>query len=285
MNPESCEPERVRGYLEAGINRVSLGVQSFHDDILATVGRLHRADTAARAVATLRGAGLENLSLDLIAGLPGSTVETFRSDVGAAIALGPEHVSVYMLETDKPTPLARSAAAGQVALPGEDEVAAMFEAGADLLRGSGLQHYEISNFARPGAESRHNLKYWREGPIVGVGPSAWSHWRGRRLGRVRDLGRYLEALESGRSPVEEDATLEGEAAAGEALYLALRMLAGADLDALSRRHGFDLGARFGPAMDRLEEHGLLARERGGRLVRLTRRGVLVANEVFQAFCL
>jgi oxygen-independent coproporphyrinogen-3 oxidase len=283
MNPESCEPAAAAALAAAGINRVSLGAQSFHDDVLRRAGRPHDAERTRRAARDLRGAGVGNLNLDLIAGLPGSTVASFRRDLEEALALAPDHLSAYVLETDKPTPLARAAAAGEVRLPDDDEAAGMYETAAAMLPAAGLRHYEISNFARPGRESRHNRKYWVGEPFVGVGPSAWSYLDGRRFARRRGLGRWLEAIEAGRPAAEEVVALPPESAAGEAIYLGLRLLDGVDLGSLSRRFGLDLQARHAEALERLAGLGLVDWDPGRGRARLTRRGLALANEVFAEF--
>ncbi len=283
MNPASCAPKAARDLLHAGINRISLGVETFDARTLSAVGRLHDAADVRRAVRILREAGLDNLSLDLLAGLPGASVRRFLDDVDAALDLGPEHLSIYMLETDKPTPLARDARRGHVRLPGEDEVAEMFAGGARRVRDAGFQQYEIANFARPGRQSRHNLKYWLDRPVLGVGPSACSYLRGRLTERVRGLGRYVTAVEDGSPTTELDGPPVPMRSAGEAVYLALRVLEGVDLRALSRRYGTDLPARYGAVLERLARDGLVAWEPDESRVRLTSRGALLANEVFAEF--
>lgn len=283
LNPEAPLVEHLESVLGAGVNRISVGVQSFHDDVLQAVGRPHDRSDVVRTIGILRDLGLGNLSIDLIAGLPGTSLASFQEDVEEALALQPDHISVYMLETDKPTPLARAASSGGIELPDEDETAEMFERASGALAGSGMHHYEISNWARPGFESRHNLKHWLDLPLLGVGPSAWSYLSGRRLGRIRGLPGYLEAVESGRTPVDEEATLPPEAAAAEALYLGLRLLDGVQLRPLSTRYGVALDERFGSVLDRLHDDGLVAWDPVRAHVCLTPRGVMMSNEVFGEF--
>ncbi len=277
-NPESLVPEALEAYREAGIDRVCVGIQSLDDRVLAAVGRLHDASQAVEALERSRAAGFRSVGLDLIAGLPGEDLRSWARTVRAAAALGPDHVSVYLLETDKDTPLARSLRASRIEVADDDALARAYEESADVLEAAGLPAYEISNFARPGHESRHNLKYWTDAPYAGFGLGAHAYLGGERRANVRDLDTYLARLDAGQDPVLTSEAYDPVRRAGEALILGLRRLAGVDLDAIGARYGIDLATRHREAWERAESAGLL--ERAGRRARLTRWGRLRCNELF-----
>jgi oxygen-independent coproporphyrinogen-3 oxidase len=281
-NPETVTPGAAERWLEAGVTRVSLGAQTFHDSTLRSLGRLHDAAAIRSAVARLRRAGCTNLSLDLIAGVD---TRGFEADLEAACHLAPEHLSVYLLEVDeaevgKPTPLARRVATGRWRAPAEDWYAEAYPRAVERLSKSGLTRYEICSFARTGRACHHNLKYWHSQEVIGFGPSAHSLVSGRRFAVTRDLGSYLDALERGQQPALELDDGGDEQRAAETLFLALRLAAGVDPIQVARRTGRTLGAEQWRELRRLAEAGLLEWE--GPRMRLTLRGVLLSNEVFQA---
>jgi oxygen-independent coproporphyrinogen-3 oxidase len=257
---------------------VSVGVQSFDDAVLRRVGRAHGARDAERAVTDARAAGFPAVSLDLIAGLPGEDARTWAASVERAAALAPDHVSVYLLETDKDTPLARAVHAGRVAIEGDDAQAALYEATCDVLEGAGFEAYEISNFARSGLRSRHNLKYWTDAPYAGFGLGAHGYAGGGRRANRKDLDGYLAAVEAGEDPVVWSEGYDAARRLEEALFLGLRVSRGVDLAELGARYGIDPRARFREAWERGGAAGLTVEE-GGR-VRLTRAGRLRSNELF-----
>jgi putative oxygen-independent coproporphyrinogen III oxidase len=282
-NPETVRTRAARRWRAAGVNRVSLGAQTFDAAVLARVGRRHRPSTIDRAVERLRQAEFRNLSLDLIAGL---APDALAGDLERATALRPEHLSVYLLEVDEeeiggPTALGRQRARGLWRSPDPDWFADAYLGAVEFLRAAGLHRYEICNFARPGCESRHNLKYWRGEPVIGFGPSAHSHWEGERFRVPPDVGRYMEALEGGAPP----ARLLDRAGVGdriaEAFFLGLRLEEGIDTEEIGERTGEDVARRHGPLIDELLQGGLM--ERSGRRLKLTNRGFLVSNEIFQRF--
>ena len=282
-NPESVTSERVSDWLAAGINRLSLGVQSFDDAVLAPRGRLYVATQAEAAARIISGGGIENLGIDLIAGLPGETTEGFRAGIERALALEPSHVSVYLIETDdalKETRLTREVRAGRERLAGEDETVEMYQTAVGMLTAAGYRHYEISNFARPGLESVHNLKYWTGGAYLGLGPSAHSSVGGRRFGRPGDLAEWIAWVESGTGiPPGADYTLDSaDARAREALVLELRLIEGVNLADFAGRWGYDPSSRLRDEIASLVGDQL-AVCKAGRL-RLTRQGILMSNEVF-----
>ena len=227
-NPDSLHTaEKASGFLAAGVNRISLGVQSLHDGMLETLGRLHRANAAREAFRAIREAGCANLSLDLMWGLPGQTLEQWLEDARAAIALGPEHISAYGLTLEPGTPLAESC--GDAELPSEDVQCAMYLEGIRLFEEAGLHHYELSNFARDGFRCRHNLGYWEGRDYLGVGPAATSTIGGERWTNPEGEG-WLEQVREGRRCPERE-PLDRATRALELMMLRLRTVDGLPLDA------------------------------------------------------
>ena len=259
-NPETVTAELISGYREAGVNRVSLGAQSLEAPVLAALGRVHAVGAVGRAVAALREAGMAEFNLDLIFGAAGETIESWGGTLRAALELGPSHVSAYALTVEAGTPLAADPARH----PDGDLQADMYLLADEVLSAAGFEWYEVSNWARPGHECRHNLLYWTQGSYRGLGCSAHSHVDGRRWWNVRTPERYLALVEAGASPEAAGETLDPAGRRAEALELALRTRAGVPAAAVD------------PA-DGLEELGLVARAEE-RMV-LTRRGRLLANEV------
>ncbi|HZI94499.1 MAG TPA: radical SAM family heme chaperone HemW [Patescibacteria group bacterium] len=282
-NPESVTPQSAAAWRAAGVNRLSLGVQSFNDSVLPRRGRLYDAAGACAAVRVARGSGFDNVSVDLIAGLPGETSSSFLAGIARLVDMAPDHASVYLLETDdalKQTPLTLALREGRERLPDEEATVTMYTGAVERLVGAGYHHYEISNFAQPGRESRHNLKYWRSEEYCGVGPSAHSCLGGRRFGRPADMAGWIQEIREGLfAPLKDDYTLEeASARAREALVLSLRLIDGVDLVEFARRWDFDPAVELSREIDDLRREGLLA-SRGASLS-LTPRGVLLSNEVF-----
>ncbi len=271
-----------------GVNRVSLGVQSFVDREAATSGRLHNQATALRDLERLRAAGIYRLNIDLIAGLPHQTTESWRQSLDVLIATGVEHASVYMLEVDEDSRLGKEMLAGGFryhtgAVPNDDTIAGMFEEAAERLEDKGMVQYELSNFAFAGKESKHNLKYWERQPYLGIGVDAHSMLRsGRAAGGVAMRFGYGDELAGflagGARWVPELLTRRAELE--EAWFLGLRLSRGVDLRQLRHEHGADEVNAFLPTIKRLREDGLLIMN-DARVI-LTRRGKLLSNEVFEA---
>src|SRR6266852_3453108 len=266
-DPETIDEEKAASWARAGINRVSFGVQSFSDKELAAAGRMHRRADIYRAVPILRDAGIQNISFDLIAGLPHQTRESWRKALEELTALVPEHVSVYLLEVDEGSRLGKELLTGGArysagAVPSEDEMAEFYEMAQAVLRAAGYHHYEISNWAKPGFESKHNVKYWRREPYLGFGAGAHSFSGTQRWANAHDAAAYVSAVESGRFPVEQLETVTVEQALEEELFLGLRQLERIDVARLERNYGVTLSERFEP----LTSAGLLERE--GSVVRL-----------------
>jgi oxygen-independent coproporphyrinogen-3 oxidase len=278
-DPETVTEEKAAAWVAAGINRVSFGVQSFGDEELKAAGRMHRRADVYRAAAILRGAGIANISFDLIAGLPKQTRTTWRESLDSLVELAPEHVSVYLLEVDEGSRLGSELlrggnrySAGDV--PDDDTMAELYETACAVLGATGYEHYEISNWARPGFASRHNLKYWRREAYLGFGAGAHSFSGTERWANAHDAAGYVGALTAGRLAVEQLEKLTAESALEEELFLGLRQLAGIDVGRIEREYGVSLDARFA----RLSSAGLIERE--GSLVRLAPGRVSVSNEVF-----
>ena len=278
-DPETIEAEKAAAWVFAGINRVSLGAQSFADKELVAAGRVHRRADIARAVGILRDAGIANISVDLIAGLPYQTRESWGESLRELVALRPEHVSVYLLEIDEGSRLGLEVLKGGAkysagALPSDDEMAEFYETAQEFLARAGYHHYEISNWAKPGCESRHNLKYWRREAYLGFGAGAHSFSGTQRWANAHDAAAYVGALQGGRLPVEQLEKVTAEQALEEELFLGLRQLDGIDVSRIERDYGVALAARFDP----LATAGLIERE--GSVVRLAPGRLSISNEVF-----
>lgn len=280
-NPESLEPARLEALVRNGVNRLSLGVQAWQPGLLRRLGRRHGPGEVRRAVEEARRAGLANLNADLIFGLPGQGLGEWRESLEAAVALGFEHLSAYALELEPETAFGRLRAAGRLPLPDEEEVAAMYRLAQRFLAQSGYRQVEISNWARPGFESRHNLLYWRTEEWLGLGPGAASRLGGLEWRNGGDVEAYLRALEEGQPPPREVAVLDAMRAASDAVVLGLRLGAGVDPEAFRRRFGLALEEAFPGAVRRALASGL-AELRGGRL-RLTEEGCFLAHRVMVEF--
>jgi oxygen-independent coproporphyrinogen-3 oxidase len=278
-DPETVEAGKAAGWVGAGINRVSFGLQSCVDEELVAAGRMHRRADIYRAVPILREAGISNISFDLIAGLPYQTRESWRRSLEELAVLEPEHVSVYLLEVDEGSRLGKELLAGggrysAGAVPSEDEMAEFYELAQEKLRAAGYHHYEISNWAKPGFESRHNLKYWRREAYLGFGAGAHSFSGTERWANAHDAAEYVKEIENGRLPMEKHEKLTAESALEEELFLGLRQLDGIDLAQIEREYGVSLAGRFDP----LASAGVV--ERDGGVVRLAPGRLSISNEVF-----
>jgi oxygen-independent coproporphyrinogen III oxidase len=278
-DPETIEAKKAGAWVQAGINRVSFGLQSFVDKELVAAGRMHRRADIYRAVPILREAGIRNISFDLIAGLPHQTKESWRQSLEELKALAPEHVSIYLLEIDEGSRLGKELLLGGVkysaaAVPSEDDMAEFYETAQEELRPAGYHHYEISNWAKPGFESKHNLKYWRREAYLGFGAGAHSFSGAERWANGHDPAAYVDALHGGRLPVEQHEKLTAESALEEELFLGLRQLGGIDVGRIEREYGVTLAGRFDP----LASAGFV--ERNGNIVRLAPGRLSVSNEVF-----
>jgi oxygen-independent coproporphyrinogen III oxidase len=284
--PGTLTPAVLEALQRGGVNRVSLGVQSFVDREAAAVGRLHKKDIVLDDIRRLRAAGISNLNVDLLAGLPHQTADSWESSLTEVIASGAPHVSVYMLEVDEDSRLGRELIAGGTKyhahfVPDEDQTADFYVAACERLEAAGVKQYEISNFARQGSESRHNLKYWTRQPYLGFGVDAHSMLQVQgeieavRFSTPDSLDGYVRAMPLTRTPVSRHAALE------EAFFLGLRLNAGVDLWALVRQFGEEALQASSAIVTEFVSDGLLQRERD--VIRLTPRGRLLSNEVFARF--
>ncbi len=277
-NPGTLTPARLEALRAGGADRLSIGAQSFDPARLRLLGRAHTAADIPRAFAAARAAGFGNIGLDLIHAVPGQARAELQRDLERALALGPEHVSVYALSLEEGTPLAARAARGDLPAVEDEEARDQFEALRATLGAAGYEHYELSNFARPGFACRHNLLYWSGGEYLGAGPAAHSHRHGARWGNLPSPAAWAGAVAGGRSPRAFEERLDPEAHARETLVFGLRRLAGWDRAAFRRLTGFDYEALRGPQIRRLAGRGLL--ERDARGLRLADRALFVSDAVF-----
>jgi oxygen-independent coproporphyrinogen-3 oxidase len=280
-NPETVDRAKLERFRDAGVNRLSFGVQSFQDAELKRLGRIHSADRARTAVHEARAAGFDNVSLDLMMWLPGQSVEGWLANVDALIAAQPDHASLYLLELYPNAPLKEDMARGGWSLAPDDDAAEMYLRAMERLEAAGLRQYEISNVARPGRESRHNLKYWTDGDWLAFGCGAHGTLDGVRWKNVAGTEEYISRVMNGVSPESERRVLTRDERLEEALFTGLRLNDGIDAEAAGRRYGVDVFQKYGAALRPFVDAGWLVRD-GGRL-RLTRDGMLTANEVMAVF--
>lgn len=281
INPGSSSLQKLREFRSLGINRASFGVQTFADQELAKLGRSHTAADARRTFHDLRAAGFENISFDLIAGLPGQTLAGWQQNVEEALALSPEHLSFYLLEVHSGTPLAQHIQRGIQPRPDEDLAAVMYEWMLERAVAAGYEHYEISNLCRPGFSSRHNTKYWTAAPYFGFGCSAHSYDGRSRWSKERDVLKYVKSVEKGFSAIKEKQDLTESDLRAEAVFLGLRLMRGVSLQQYREAFGEDLLAKHSIELARFRDAGLV--ELNEDRFRLTRNGALLSNEVFAAF--
>jgi len=273
-NPSAnARADFFRALLQAGVNRLSIGVQSFQDLNLKKLGRIHDASEALRAVREARRAGFENVSVDLIYGIPNQRMSEWLRDLQLAVSEGATHISAYELTVEPGTALSKWVEKGLVRLPGPDRVAEFYLRAHELLTESGFEHYEVSNYSLPGFRCRHNEGYWRRTPYLGLGPSAHSFFRNCRSWNWRDLRKYCSLLESGRLPLESKEELSSSQELAERVFLGLRTRDGVEIDSLAP--GPELPARLRAVAEEYREHLELD---DGR-VRPTALGMLVAEEL------
>jgi oxygen-independent coproporphyrinogen-3 oxidase len=275
-NPNTVTSEKLSLLLILGVNRLSLGIQSFSDNILQDLGRLHTGEQAADAFRLARTIGFSNIGLDFIYGIPGQTATEWEETLGAALALKPEHVSAYSLSLDHGSQFMRESESGRFAMPDDEVIAAMYERAVQALNNAGYGHYEISNFSLPGYECRHNMNYWDRGEYLGLGPGAWSFISGRRYANISDTTEYSQRLSCGRSIVEAEEIIGPEPSAMETILLGLRTMKGLDLLRFEMEYGADVLRRLERSAVPLRDAGLLCVT--DRRLRLTERGILLLDE-------
>ena len=280
-NPETVTTLTLEQFRTAGVNRLSFGVQSFRDEELKRLGRLHSAERAMQAVESARAAGFDNVSIDLMMWLPGQDVAQWLASVDAAIRVNADHLSLYILEVYPHLPLKQDIDRYGWTQGPDDAAAEMYESAMARLDAAGYEQYEISNVSRAGRESRHNVKYWTDGDWLGFGPGAHSTWDGIRWRNLASTEEYINRIACGESAVVDRRTLTDEERLGDALFTGLRLSCGVDVDLLSMRYGVDVWRRFGDRLAPFLEAGILLRQ--DTRLRLTRPGMLLANEVMSVF--
>jgi oxygen-independent coproporphyrinogen III oxidase len=277
-DPETIEHDKALEWVASGINRVSFGSQSFVDDELKAAGRMHRRSDIDRAVSILRAAGLTNLSFDLIAGLPKQTAESWQYSLAQTIALSPEHVSIYMMEIDEGSRLGLEVLRGGARysareLPSDEAMADFYALAQRQLKSAGYIQYEISNWAKPGFASKHNLKYWNREPYLGFGAGAHSFLGTQRWANLHDPAAFVEAISAGRPAIESVQSVTPEAALEEEIFLGLRQMSGIDLGRIERQYRVN----FSEKVQRLASAGMV--ERDGQVLRLAPEKLNVSNEI------
>ena len=283
-NPGTIDPSSLKAFSNTGINRISLGIQSFDDRFLTCLGRIHTAEKSCQAFRDARVAGFKNISIDLIHSLPGQSLDQWQTELQQALTLGPEHISTYGLTIENGTPFAHTYPTDSPELPDEDLSADMFELADELLAESGFEHYEIANYARPGYRSQHNSGYWKRDGYLGLGVAAHSFLRegyGVRFSNPDTLEEYRTLVMSGRLERKDELRLTQSDAMAEYMFLGLRLSEGVSLPDFECEFGQSLESVYGDAIADLVRLGLL--KRNGSVITLTRRGILLSNQVFARF--
>lgn len=277
-NPGTLTQAQLEGLRKEGINRLSMGAQSFDTHLLKTLGRIHSPDDISQAVQQARAAGFTSINLDLMFGLPEQTMQHWRETLEQALELHPEHFSLYSLIVEEGTPFYTWVHEGRITPGDEDLCADMYEYADDLLQRVGYVNYEISNWALPGHYSRHNLTYWQNLPYIGMGAGAYSSFSGRRFSNEREPLEYIKILKTQRLPEVESETIGCEQAMSETAFLALRTAMGLHLPTFEQRFTIPFKQFVGDRLAIVEDAGLLEYE--GEWLRLSKRGRLLGNEVF-----
>ncbi len=282
MNPATVSLEKLKDFKSLGVNRASFGVQTFDDRSLKLLARGHDADDARKTFELLRIAEYENISFDLIGGLPNQSLKDWEKNLEEALKMKPEHLSLYLLEIHEGTPLAEQIRTQRQPMPDEDLAGEMYEMMVEKVSANGFEHYEISNFAKPEFESKHNNKYWLCEPVIGFGVSAHSFdGTQKRWSNERDTNQYVSLVEAGKSPVIETESLTQKQLSSEFAFLNLRLAKGLSLADFEDSFGYDLRNIYADDLERFENMGLL--EFTGNSLRLTKKGFVYSNEVFEIF--
>lgn len=283
VNPGTAGGEKLAALYQAGVNRISFGVQSFEDHLLKKIGRMHTAKEAKDAIYLAKSVGFENISLDLMYGLPTQTLGEVKNSLDEALALDITHISVYGLKVEEDTPFDALQRAGKLALPDADLEAAMYDEIMQMLPAKGYERYEISNFAKIGFESRHNLKYWQNQPYVGLGAAAHSYLESRRYANTVDVKQYIAFLKEDKTPVTEMQELKREHIIEEFCFLALRTKRGISIPLFNEKFNCNFFSIYGHSIDNLKMKGLLTGDETN--IYLTELGMKYGNQVFYAFLL
>ena len=280
-NPGELSREKLEILYRAGVNRLSFGVQSFNDELLQKIGRTHRAVDVYETLALAQDVGFSNISIDLIYGLPGQTLDDFKETLNQALALDLPHYSSYSLIVEPKTVFYNSMQKGKLNLPPQELEAAMYELVMETMEQHGLHQYEISNFSKPGFESRHNLTYWDNLEYYGIGAGAHGYTAGKRIANHGPLKKYINSLKQDDLPVLEEHLVPVHEQMEEEMFLGLRKIEGVSFARFKERFSVEMTEIFAKPLEQQVEKGLLIIEDNG--VRLTRQGKLLGNEVFQAF--
>lgn len=283
MNPGTVEREKLLLLQQAGVNRLSVGVQSFDDNCLRKIGRIHTAQEAADTIELAHNLGFDNISLDLIYGLPQQDREILIKSVERALTLPVQHISIYGLQLEEGTAFQRMADMGKLQLPTDELVEAMHDYIVEKLPEVGYQRYEISNYALPGYESKHNLSYWQDVDYLGLGSGAHSYWQGTRYENPSSIDDYISALEAGRLPATLEEQVDRQAHMEEYCFLGLRTAAGIDKNLFQQKFGVDLFTVYGRTIEKLVAQDLL--QHTARGIALTPLGMKYGNQVFGEFLL
>jgi oxygen-independent coproporphyrinogen-3 oxidase len=277
-NPGTLTAKKMELLCEAGVNRISLGVQSFNDQRLEWLGRIHRVREVHDAASLVRSFGIKDLNIDLMHSIPGVSLSDWDAELDAACSLSPQHISCYNLTIEEGTPLSKMLKAGKFKEPSEELQLAQFELTDQRLKLAGFEHYEISNYARPGHECRHNILYWTGGDYIGCGPSAHSHIKGRRFANAETLKQYCKMISDRGSACDFEERLPDEARARETLVFGLRMLAGVNRRWFRDQTDYDIDELCGEEIAHMKEVGLIDEHKGN--VHLTREGLFVSDSIF-----
>jgi oxygen-independent coproporphyrinogen III oxidase len=277
INPKTVDFMKLLSIREAGVNRISAGVQSFVDKDLKKLGRLHNAQQAIDAITLIRNAGFGNINIDLIFGLPGQNSESWKWSLQTAIALRPTHLSLYQLSVEEKTSFWEQFQKGSLILPEEEEIERMDVITEEVCRSAGYRQYEISNYARPGYECRHNINYWENKDYYAVGAGSVRYLDGERAKNVEDPIRYCEYMEGNKNVVQESEQLDKEASFRETVVMGLRMVTGVSMENLRSRYGIELRSYYKKILGGLLQNGLVAFNKD--LFYLTSKGRLIANKV------
>jgi oxygen-independent coproporphyrinogen III oxidase len=277
-NPGTLGEAQLAGLRAAGVNRLSMGAQSFDAALLQSLGRIHSPEQITQAVQYARAVGFTSINLDFMFGLPGQTMRHWQETLAQALELRPEHLSLYSLIIEEGTPFYNWTEEGRITPADEDLCADMYECAQERLAAAGYEQYEISNWALPGYQCRHNLTYWQNLPYLGLGAGAASCFGGRRFTNTREPSKYIRQLKAGQRPEAESETVERAQEMSETAFLALRTVQGLHLPTFEQRFTIPFAQFVGARLHRVEDAGLL--ERGGEWLRLSKRGLLLGNEVF-----
>lgn len=281
-NPENLTLEKIQYLISQGVSRFSLGVQTFHETLLKRIGRKHQASEVIQAIQNLKQCGVQNINLDLIYAIPGQTIEQLKSDLEQAIALEVEHISAYSLIVEEHTQLYLAYMRDQIKLTDNEIEAQMYEVVMDKLTQNGFKHYEISNYAKS-RPSLHNQWYWKNDSYIGTGLGAHGYVLGHRYQNTRSINTYIELLQKKEKPVIESHLVTKQEQIEEEMFLGLRLLEGLNIDRVNEKYQLNLIELYQKALNDLLDKGFLEKE--GQNLRLTKQGLLMANDVFEQFLL